>query len=305
MMSYVMRNSLLLGLFMLGRLACLSGGFAYTYFGQTKKIQKYEKESKEIRDKLGDVRDIRERLQQAQLRLSGLSDLWKRRPKILPASEDAGATNAYLNSIISMCPELDVNVFTYELVKLGGGGYTRYHLAGQGPFPSFARFIKYIEHGPRLIKLRNMDVREVHTLDNKSGEISHTVQYDVDINAYFSDQPAFTDSTTIPPLQQTIFRTWKNNPFLSLVNPEIPPNVEDMPDVEKSTLLAVMKDRAFINDQHNQMTLLEEGDEVYLGFVSKIMPERRQVLFLLNKGGLIERYVLTLKFDTKFEEPKR
>ena len=101
------------------------------------------------------------------------------------------------------------------------------------------------------------------------------------------------------------FENISYNPFLSLVNPEIPPNVYDLPDVEKSTLLAVMKGRAFISDQHNQLVMLSEGDEVYLGYVSKIMPERRQVLFLLNKGGIVERYMLTLRFQNKIDLPTK
>jgi hypothetical protein len=302
MMSYVVRNSVVLGLFIL---LVGGGGFSYIYFFQVKQIKKFEKESRETREKLGDVSNLNERLDQAQKRFDGLSMLWKRRPKIMPASEEAGATNAYLNSIIALCPQLDVNVFTHETVKLDKCGYVHYHLAGQGPFPSLLRMFKYIELGPRLIKITNPDIREVHTLDSKTGFISHTVQFDADILAYYSDQPAMADSSGVVPIEQTIVRLNRTNPFYSIINPEIPPNVDELPDAEKSTLLAVMKDRAFINDQKNELVMLVEGDEVYLGFVSKIMPERKQVQFMLNKGGLMERYVLTLKFETKFEEPKK
>jgi hypothetical protein len=33
------------------------------------------------------------------------------------------------------------------------------------------------------------------------------------------------------------------------------------------------------------------------------MPERRQVLFLLNKGGIIERFILTLRLDNQNPAP--
>ena len=79
----------------------------------------------------------------------------------------------------------------------------------------------------------------------------------------------------------------------------------NLPNVEKSTLLAIMKGRAFISDQSSKLVMLSEGDEVYLGYVSKIMPERRQVLFLLNKGGIIERYILTLSTENQFFGKKR
>jgi len=37
---------------------------------------------------------------------------------------------------------------------------------------------------------------------------------------------------------------------------------------------------------------LEEGDEVYLGYVTKIVPEEGRVEFTLNKGGIVERFEL-------------
>jgi hypothetical protein len=166
--------------------------------------------------------------------------------------------------------------------------------------------MQYLEFGPRLMKLVNLDVREVHSVNDDMGRIEHTVQFDADLLAYSSPLPAFADSILSAQPGAARFAPIEHDPFTSLVVPEIPPNTFNLVNAERSTLLAIMKGRAFISDQNNQLVMLAEGDEVYLGYVSKIMPERHQVLFMLNKGGLVERYMLTLAMEsTKLKGPKR
>lgn len=301
-MPYAIRNSIILVVLLIfvGGL-----GAGYIYFYQEPRIGELEAERAKVREQLGDADDLFDKLVSVQERVEVLNAAWRRRPKTLPAEELSSTSNIYLNDILSMSPEMDLNVFTEEQVMQNGCGYTRYHLAGQGSFESFIRLIQYLEFGPRLMKLTNFDVREVHMVDDERGSIRHTVQFDIDLLAYFSNQKAFEDTLETVSLQTTNFETIAHDPFHSLVTPEVPPNTFDLPNVEQSTLLAIMKGRAFISDQKSQLLMLSEGDEVYLGYVSKIMPERRQVLFLLNKGGIIERYILTLRLESQFLGKKR
>ncbi len=297
-MPYTIRNSILLTVL----LAIFSGaGGTYVFWIQKKEMRTIEQERTKIHSQLGDVQNLYVKFEELTRQVQALNESWKMRPKTLPPLELATETHQYLNQILSLSPELDLNVQTMERVNQDGCGYIRYHLAGQGSFHSLHRFLEYLEYGPRLMKLTSVDIREVHTVDEKQGAIIHTVQFDADLLAYFSEQAPFKDPTILPQVSEVHLVDLKSNPFYSLVNPEIPPNAFDLPDVERSTLLAVMKDRAFISDQHGELVMLTEGDEVYLGYVSKIMPERRQVLFMLNKGGLIERYILTVKFENQLQ----
>ena len=295
-MPYAIRNSIILAVLLV--LFTGSGG-GYIYFYQDKQLGKLTTERKKIREQLGDVSDLYNRLASTQQKVQSLNAAWGRRPKTIPSKEEASITNEYLNEILALSPELDLNVLTNENVEQNGCGYMRYHLAGQGPFFSLARLFQYIEQGPRLMKLRNVDLRSVTSSGAQANGVQHSVQFDADLFAYYSGQGPFADSVHLPLLSDIQFKPISYNPFIPLISPDIPPNVYDLPDIEKSTLLAVMKGRAFINDHHNQLVMISEGDEVYLGYVSKIMPERKQVLFLLNKGGLVERYFLTLRFQTK------
>jgi hypothetical protein len=41
--------------------------------------------------------------------------------------------------------------------------------------------------------------------------------------------------------------------------------------------------------------VLEEGEPVYLGYVTKIQPELGKIECLLNKGGVSEKFELTIR----------
>ncbi|NOY05097.1 MAG: hypothetical protein GXO82_00435 [Chlorobi bacterium] len=291
-MPYAIRNSIVLFILLI---LIGSGGGAYVFWYQADKIDEVKKEREEIRDQLGNVEELYKNLEALQLEVDMLNAAWKERPKYIPMFESATATHEYLNAVLAQSEPIDLNVLTQERVDQEGCGYIHYHVSGQGPFRAVKRFINYIEYGPRLMKLTSLDMREIHSLSEDESRIVHSVQFDAELLAYFSDQEPFRDSVDLPDVQNVSFADLQYNPFRSLVNPEIPANVYNLPEVEKSTLLAVMKDRAFISDQQNELVMLREGDEVYLGYVSKILPERRQVLFILNKGGFVERYVLTVE----------
>ncbi|MBN1446633.1 MAG: hypothetical protein JXA28_01780 [Bacteroidetes bacterium] len=301
-MPYAIRNSIILLVLLI---LAAGAGLGYIYFYQEPRIEELAAERSQIQQQLGDADDFFDRLVAVQERVEMLNASWKQRPKTMPLEEVASATNRYLNDILSLSAALDLNVLTQEEVAQNGCGYTRYHLAGQGSFESFARLVQYLEFGPRLMKLTNFDVREVHMVDEEQGRIRHTVQFDIDLLAYASQQEPFADTLTTLSLAATNFPPITYDPFTSLITPEIPPNTFNLPNVEQSTLLAIMKGRAFISDQNNQLIMLSEGDEVYLGYVSQIMPERRQVLFMLNKGGIIERYMLTLRLENQYLGKKR
>lgn len=301
-MPYAIRNSIILA----ALLILITGlGGAYIYFYQDPKIDELAVEREEVRNQLGDPEELLNRLIQVQDQVASLNSAWRMRPKTLPPVEVASETNRYLNDILQQSAELDLNVFTQERVDQQGCGYYRYHLAGQGSFNSFGRLIQYLEFGPRMMKVVNFDVRSVHLINDELGTIEHIVQFDVDMLAYFSNQKPFEDTLQTVSIPNTTFAAITHDPFQSLVVPEVPPNTFNLPNVERSTLLAIMKGRAFISDQNSKLVMLSEGDEVYLGYVSKIMPERRQVLFLLNKGGIIERYILTLSTENQFFGKKR
>ena len=83
--------------------------------------------------------------------------------------------------------------------------------------------------------------------------------------------------------------------FYPLIRNEIEPNIDNLLDVQGAKLLALIPEGAFIADTHGSTYLVWEGEQVYLGYLTKIDYENNTVSFILNKGGIIERVTLELE----------
>jgi hypothetical protein len=66
-------------------------------------------------------------------------------------------------------------------------------------------------------------------------------------------------------------------------------------EIERSVLTAVTPGKAFITDQNQKSRILLEGDKVYLGYVTRILPNEGKIECMLNRGGVAERYELTIR----------
>ena len=62
----------------------------------------------------------------------------------------------------------------------------------------------------------------------------------------------------------------------------------------------MIPDGAYVADASGNTHLLWEGDEVYLGYLTKIDYSTNEVKFVLNKGGVIEK--ITLKLEQNLSE---
>jgi hypothetical protein len=65
--------------------------------------------------------------------------------------------------------------------------------------------------------------------------------------------------------------------------------------VQGANLLALIPEGAFIADSKGNTYLLWEGQQVYLGYLTKIDYDHNMVSFILNKGGIIEKIDLSLE----------
>ena len=83
--------------------------------------------------------------------------------------------------------------------------------------------------------------------------------------------------------------------FYPLIRNELPPNLDNLLDVQGARLLALIPEGAFLADSKGNTYLLWEGEKVYLGYLTKIDYENNRVSFILNKGGIIEKVDLSLE----------
>jgi len=75
----------------------------------------------------------------------------------------------------------------------------------------------------------------------------------------------------------------------------IPPNTDQLINVENSRLIGITNEKIFLLDQSGKLQELTVGDKVYLGSLSAINQAAESAIFVLNKGGIIEKYELHIQ----------
>jgi len=113
------------------------------------------------------------------------------------------------------------------------------------------------------------------------------------VHAYFSNVAELASSMGERPIRPNVLSV---DPFYPVIASGIPPNLRDLVEIERADLKAVIPGKAFVLDQNNDIQTLHEGDEVYLGYVTRIDPELGRLECTLNKGGIIEKVELTIRY---------
>jgi hypothetical protein len=198
----------------------------------------------------------------------------------------------FLNKILSNFSEnTQVNV---EFVKQDRDKefYTyEYKLTGTGFYNEVFRLIYSIEQSKELKKIIAADFGNLIKTDAE-GIPKFLISFDMIVKVYYSNDTRFAP-------EEFVENDLKTGPiydaFYPLIRNEIPPNIDELLDVQSAKLLALIPEGAFVADTHGNTYLVWEGEQVYLGYLTKIDYEANTVSFILNKGGIIERVNLELE----------
>ncbi|MBU1299740.1 MAG: ABC transporter C-terminal domain-containing protein [Bacteroidota bacterium] len=292
-MPYALRNTIVLAVL----LALIFVVGSYFRFGVLpKKIEKIEKEVQLIETELQNTPDLVNQYNTLSQQLGTTQERWETRNKDIPPVDVTGQTYDYLNRIINKSGEVKVDMLYVESVSYQNYGYNTYNLKGESSFENLFRFIWYIENSRPLYKIRTLTLRGVETKKKETQEIELLVTYELVLDAYFSSLSELYSSAGE---RKIIPVTLTTDPFSPLILSDIPPNTEDLVEIERSDLKAVIPGKAFVVDQGNKMRALSEGDEVYLGYVTKINATIGLIECTLNKGGIIEKYELHIRYGQK------
>ena len=288
-MSYIIRNTIVLGVVLL--VIALFGGF-FTMISIPKKLHKVEADIKKIEVDLQNTPDLANQYNTLSAKFEEMKKRWELRNKDIPAKDIPSETYDYLNRMLQTTGEVAINM-TYVGPKMFGDyGYNVYTLKGFAPFSNLFKFFWYIENGRRLFKISTLHLSKDERKDEQTGDMKILVNYDMELQAFFSSIPELNASPGERLLSTAALNT---NPFQPLILGDIPAAKEDEIDIERSDLKAVIPGRAMIIDQKQRQRFIEEGDGIYLGSVTKIIPELGKVECLLNKGGVPERYELSIR----------
>ena len=168
--------------------------------------------------------------------------------------------------------------------------YHEYKLSGFGYFNEVYNLIYGIERSKELKKV--VEVSLGNLVQTKDDEIPvYLVNFTMTARAYFSTDNRFAPVTYV---ENNLNAPTLYDVFYPLIRNEIPPNVDELLDVQGATLLALIPEGAFIADSKGNTYLIWEGEQVYLGYLTKIDYQNSRVSFILNKGGIIEKMDLEL-----------
>jgi hypothetical protein len=170
----------------------------------------------------------------------------------------------------------------------------KYKLMGQASFGELWRLLFAIEESKELKKVRSISFTQNVVFDeDKSPYYFVNFSFETRVYTAFDDRFASTKFT-----ENDLKAGNQYNIFYPVLRTEIEPNIYDLLDVKNCKLLAMLPDGAFLMDERGRTYVLAEGDEVYLGFLTRIDRENNCVTFVLNKGGVIETVLIRLLQET-------
>lgn len=295
-MSYKIRNSIVLGILLF---LALGVGLYLRAFSLPRKADKIEKEIKSIDAQLQNTPNLVNQFNDLSATLTDTKKRWENRNKDIPPIDVTAQTYAYFSRLIDLSGDVKLDMIYQNVQHKGSYGYNVYNLKGEAPFENFYRFVWYLENGRKLYKINSINVRglEVAPKGDEEGQI--LVTYEMVVHAYFSSVAELASA----PGERTITpNVLLVDPFDPVISSGISPNLRSMVEIERSDLKAVIPGKAFVLDQTNTIRTLSEGDEVYLGYVTKIVPEDGRIECTLNKGGIIEKVELRIRYGAQQQQ---
>ena len=292
-MSYKIRNSIVLGVLVL---LVLGIGIYWRGFKIPGKLSKIETEVRTIEEQLQNTPNLIAQFNDLSTNLADTKKRWENRNKDIPPVDVTSQTYAYFSHLIDLSGDVKLDLLYTGVQQKGNYGFNTYNLRGEAPFENFYRFVWYLENGRRLYKIQRLNVKglEVAPKEEEPGGI--LVTFEMVVHAYFSSVAELASA----PGERTITPNYLAvDPFNPVISSDIPANLRKLIEIERSDLKAVIPGKAFVLDQTNSIRTLAEGDEVYLGYVTKIDPEQGRIECTLNKGGIIEKVELKIRYGVQ------
>jgi molybdopterin converting factor small subunit len=290
-LTYKTRNIIILSIFIL----LVTGFMGYVnLFYYPGKIDTATEQNEELKKQIATLDNIEEQYFQlkkiVQEKEKKLSQLDK---KIVAQVSSAESYN-YLNQILGYVGFIEFNLYFTGSFQGEGYGYNTYTVRGETAFKKIYDFIWYLERGPSIYKINKLQLRAVESIDPETEIQMLVVPFEMELLAYYAE------INDLPPIRRTLNNVWIRNAkniFYPYVLRNLPPNVDNLIEVERAELRAIIPGKILIADHEGKIHVLQNGDEVYLGYLTRIDTEKKQVEFTLNKGGIYEKFTLDLKFE--------
>lgn len=289
--AYQTRNVVTLAVFFL--VVASIGGY-FTFYKYPHRLSFYETELKRINQQIKSLDGINRQFEMIQEQIKDEQAKLAELDKQIVVNTTPAQTYTYINEIMNYAGEFKIDLMFAGSGAGDGYGYKIYNLRGEGTFHNIYRFVWYLERGPQIYKVKSLQIRGTERRDPETNKTKLIVPFEMQIWALHAQ------IEDLPPIKRKlkdVMYAGVKNIFYPYVTRDIPGNVDNLLEVDRAELQAVMPGKAFVVDHTGNVRILAPGDKVYLGYVTRIDPGRNEVEFTLNKGGIVEKYTLTLGFD--------
>lgn len=289
-MPYKIRNMIILG--SITAIIFLLGGYL-TLWSYPKKINSMKRELILIHNHAKQYEGLEKQYFQLEEMVNAKKLKLSKLEKNFSTEVTFAQTYDYLNSILNYIGYLQFNMNLVKKVDMGKFGYNIYSIRGEGSFSRIFQFIWYIEKGPQMFKIKRLGLHSMETTDPQTKRTRLIVPFEMEVWSYYANLdslPRVTRSLKNVPARMV------SNPFQPSILRSLPSNVDNLVDIERAQLKAVMADRVLI-EYGGKGQMMRQGDRVYLGHLEKINPAKNEAVFVLNKGGIIERFTLQMNFN--------
>ncbi|MFH0736381.1 MAG: hypothetical protein V1773_17690 [bacterium] len=277
------------------------GGY-FAFFHQRGIIREKVNKIEQMKKTMLNKDELLDNLSQLKERAAALDSILALRKFNIPFMLSQARFYDFVNRIsANFAPESFVNITFENIMQEGSFSYYLYTLSGTAYFNDFYKLIYAIEESKELKKIRSVNLSNLIKVD-EDGNPNYLVNFTIKANIYFANNDRFS-TTTIK--ENSLIPNSVYDIFYPAIRNEIPPNLDNLLDVQTAQLLALIPDGAFLVDAKGKTFLLWEGDEVYLGYVTKIDFEKNEVQFILNKGGIIEKVKLTLATEKEKKKSEK
>ncbi len=269
----------------------LIAGGAYLYFVQSKDLDEKRTKLQELQAKALDPQELLAQYQDLLVQSNRLDSILANREFNIPQNLSSIKFYNFVNNITNgFSDKAQVNIEFLDQKQEKEFYYHEYKLTGFGYFNEVYNLIFAIENSKELKKVTSVSLGNL--VQTKEDEIPvYLVNFTLNAKTYFSTDNRFAPATFV---ENNLGAPTLYDAFYPLIRNEIPPNVDELLDVQGATLLALIPEGAFIADSKGNTYLIWEGEQVYLGYLTKIDYQNSRVSFILNKGGIIEKMDLEL-----------
>ncbi len=269
----------------------IAGG-AYTFLFQRGNIKDKERQISDLNLNAYNTEDLLKRLDSLKGDAAQLDSILNLRKYNIPVNLHQSNFYDFVNKLsFTFNPNTHVNIEYVELIEDVNFKQYSFELTGTASFNDLYKLIFAIEQSKELKKVTECNFKDF-VFVNEDQIAYYLVDFSIDVLVYFSDNDNFASSVI---KENRLVPNPIYDIYYPLIRNEIPPNVNNLLDVQAAELLALIPDGAFVANSSGETFLLIEGDPVYLGYLTEIDFENDEVHFILNKGGIIEKVTLTLE----------